>query len=247
MSSVFFLEVQVFELIDSDIKMYIDLSRKEKNFQYFQGFTGGYGEGDEFYGVAVPDIRKVVKKYEKGITLNEIERMLLSKIHEIRLAGVLFLVSKYQKSKMKEERIHITQFYLSHLEGVNNWDIVDSSAHHILGAAQYHYKGFEKAIEKLTKSEKLWENRVAMISTLYAIRKNDYDAALEIAQKLIDHPHDLIHKAVGWMIREIGERNLEVEKNFLKKYYKKMPRTMLRYAIEKFSKEERVRYLRSEI
>ncbi len=230
-------------MIDSIKKDLQSRSTKERAIvsqRYFKTGKGDYGEGDIFIGVTVPDTRKIARKY-KNITLNEIKQLLESKIHEYRLLALLILVDKYRSSEEKE-KIEICDFYLKHAKYVNNWDLVDSSAHLILGE---HLTNKDRSIlEKLAKSSNLWEKRIAIIATMHFIRNNEFQETFKIATILLDDKHDLIHKAVGWMLREVGKKDKKAEEQFLKKYYKEMPRTMLRYAIEKFPKDERDIYIR---
>jgi len=173
--------------------------------------------------------------------LLDIQKLLDSKIHEHRLVGLLILVDKYEKSNNKE----IVDFYLANTKNINNWDLVDLTAHKILG--HYLLDKDRTLLYNLARSNDLWEKRISIISTFYFIKNNDFKDALKISEILLNDKHDLIHKAVGWMLREIGKRDQKAEEKFLKKYYKKMPRTMLRYAIEKFDEKKRKAYLRSEI
>lgn len=206
------------------------------NYKFFQTHPGGYGEGDEFLGLTVPIQRKIAKKY-KDLTLEDVEKLLQSKYHEHRLTALYILILNFKKKK--EEVIDV---YLRNLDRVNNWDLVDSSAPYLLGP--YLEDKDRSILYELAKSDNLWKQRIAIISTLYFIKNNDFEDALKISEMLLNHKHDLIHKAVGWMLREIGKRNKKIEEEFLKKYYKNMPRTMLRYAIEKFPEEERQKILK---
>jgi len=205
--------------------------------KFFKCFPGGYGEGDTFAGIRNPPLRSLAKKY-KELSLQDVFVLLGDKVHEIRLLSLFILELKFKNKKTSNnEKDTIAQGYLEHLQFINNWDLVDASAHHILGA--WCFEKEESIIINLAQRDNLWENRVAMIATFYYIRQNSFALALNIAKILLHHPHDLIHKAVGWMLREIGKRDLEVELTFLKQHYKNMPRTMLRYAIEKFDESVR--------
>jgi len=218
-----------------------------KNLQrFFKTKKGEYGEGDIFLGIKVPIQRRIVKKYWKGITLKEIQELLNSKIHEKRLMGLLILVEMYKKSKEnKLKQREIFEFYLKNTSRVNNWDLVDLSAPSIVGDFS-NVEGTE-ILKFLAKSKNIWERRIAIISTAPFIKKRIFGETLSIADILINDEHDLIHKAVGWMLREVGKKNQEVLEIFLKERYKQMPRTMLRYAIEKFPEEKRKKYLKGEI
>ena len=237
--------------------------------RFFKALPGGYGEGDEFLAVTVPEQRKIAKQFYKKINLEGVEKLLQDKVHEVRLTGLFILTYIYEKSDkfLKEE---IVKLYLNNLRFINNWDLVDSSAHKILGDFVYIYEvskimnlSFEEEVLKklretthpeqftylkvildLADDKNLWARRVSIISTFYFIKKGFYDITLYIIKKLIYDKEDLIHKACGWMLREIGNRNREKEILFLKKYYKKMPRVMLRYAIEKFEKNLREEFLK---
>ncbi|MGV8131227.1 MAG: DNA alkylation repair protein [Candidatus Pacearchaeota archaeon] len=207
--------------------------------RYFKTGPGEYGEGDIFIGLTVPQSRDLAKKYKK-IELNEIKELLTSKIHEHRLIALFILIHKFKKSDEKEKE-EIANFYLNHTRHINNWDLVDQSAHLILGE---HISNKDKSIlEKLAKSENLWERRISIIATLQFIRKNQFEETKRIAEFLLKDKHDLIHKAVGWMLREVGKKDKKAELEFLNKHYKTMPRTMLRYSIEHFSKEEKEHFM----
>ena len=220
-------------------------SNKEKA-KLLQGFfktgKGEYGEGDIFIGIIVPETRKVAVRY-KDLPLKDVEELLKSKIHEERLCALLLLVHNYENNKEKREEIYY--FYLKNTKYINNWDLVDLSCHHIIG--DYLLNRNKAVLYKLARSKNLWEKRISVISTFEFIRNHKFDDSLKIALILVGDKHDLIHKAVGWMLREIGKRDKKVEEHFLKKYYKLMPRTMLRYAIEKFPEKERKKYLKGEI
>lgn len=168
--------------------------------------------------------------------------MINSEFHEVRLLSLYILVLMFKKTKTEKEQIEIYEFYIKHTKQVNNWDLVDSSAHYILGP--YLMDKEKSILYDLAKSDNLWERCIAMISTFHFIKNMDFNDALKIAKILLHDHHDLIHKAVAWMLREIGNRNRDVEEKYLIKYYMTMPRTMLRYAIETFPKEERNKYLK---
>ncbi len=228
--------------IRNEVLSYSKADSIDKDLKFFQCFPGGYGEGDTFAGVTNPVIRMLAKKHN-NVSINEAFTLLTDPIHEIRLLALFILVLKYNSKKTQSaEKELIVKNYLSHLKYINNWDLVDSSAHFILGP--WAFNNHSSVLHKLSKSPILWENRVAMIATFYHIRQQSFDVPLQIAYNLLTHPHDLIHKAVGWMLREIGNRNRETELTFLKKHYKTMPRTMLRYAIEKFEEPLRQQLLK---
>ncbi|MDO8967402.1 DNA alkylation repair protein [Algoriphagus sp.] len=213
--------------------------------KFFKAFQGGYGEGDQFLGVIVPDQRKIAKACYKEISLDEISDLLKNPFHEVRLTALMMLVYRFEKLKSEEEQKKIVDFYLDHLQFINNWDLVDSSCFQILGAF-YHEKD-KSLFSELAASGHLWRQRIAMISSYFWIKKGKFVDALALAEKLKNHQHDLIHKAVGWMLREIGKRDFDTEFDFLKKHYQSMPRTALRYAIEKFPEELRQDFLKGDI
>lgn len=208
---------------------------------FFKTGEGEYGYGDIFLGIRVPIIRKAVKKF-KDAPLDVIEELLKSKYHEIRLFALLSLVLRFSKTTLKKQE-EIYHIYLNNTQYINNWDLVDSSAHYIVG--DYLLLRDKTILYDLSLSDSLWERRIAIMSTFYFIKKNQFEDALNIAERLLSDKEDLIHKAVGWMLREIGKRDMGVEVKFLNKHYKTMPRTMLRYAIEKFDEDERQKYLKS--
>ena len=207
---------------------------------FFKTGEGQYGEGDIFLGIIVPNTRRVAKKYV-GLELSEIKKILYSKIHEERLCALLILVEKFTKADESNKKL-LYEFYIKNAKQVNNWDLVDLSAPKIVGA--YLLSKDKKILYRLASSKNLWEKRISIISTMTFIRNNQYKDTLKLAGILMKDKHDLIHKAVGWMLREVGKKSLKDEEVFLKKHYKKMPRTMLRYAIEIFPEEKRMKYLK---
>ncbi|MFA6529015.1 MAG: DNA alkylation repair protein [Candidatus Gracilibacteria bacterium] len=228
------------ELI-KELATYSDKKRAKHSAGFFKTGKGEYGEGDIFIGVRVPEQRIVAKKYFKKISIWETFKLLNSKIHEQRLTALIILDYKFPKLSDQDQK-EVVDLYLKNTKYINNWDLVDSSAHLILGAYMIKHKEDRKILYKLAKSKNIWERRIAMLTTFAFIKKNDYKDALKIAEILLKDSHDLIHKAVGWMLREIGNRNLKVEEDFLMKYCEKMPRVMLRYAIEKFNDEKKKIY-----
>jgi 3-methyladenine DNA glycosylase AlkD len=210
--------------------------------RFFKTGPGEYGEGDVFIGVRVPDLRKLVKEYQ-GITLKEVMQFLNSSIHEERMFALLILISKYSRGNEAVKK-NIYDLYLQNTKFINSWDLVDGSAQHIVGA--FLMDKSKEPIYRLAKSKNLWERRIAILSTFYFIKHGNYSETLNISKFLLTDEQDLIHKAVGWMLREIGKRHLSTEEIFLKKYYNRMPRTMLRYAIEKFPESKRNKYLRGD-
>jgi len=232
---------------------------KEKIFvRFFKTGKGDYGEGDCFLGLTVPEQRILAKKY-LGLELIDVEKLLASKWHEHRLTGGLILTYKFMQAEKREEREkknqsgeetkrEIFDFYLKHLRGINNWDLVDLTADKIVGAYLQNKQKRERMIlYQLAKSTNLWERRIAIIATFNFIKHKDFDDTLKISEILLNDNHDLIQKAVGWMLREIGKRDQKTEENFLHQYYQTMSRTMLRYAIEKFPEPKRQAYLKNMI
>ncbi len=220
-----------------------DATIAEHSTRFFKTGPGEYGEGDRFLGIRVPVLRAQAKK-NRGVPLKAILCLLKSKWHEERLFAVLLLVQEYHRGS-EEQKNAIYDAYLAHRQYVNNWDIVDSSAHLIVGP---HLDDAKRDIlYELAESERLWDRRIAMMSTYHFIRQKEFKDALQIAHLLRNDAHDLIHKVVGWMLREIGNRDREAEEKYLLKHYKKMPRTMLRYAIEKFPEARRKAYLNGSI
>ncbi len=207
--------------------------------RFFKTAEGEYGFGDRFLGIRVPVIRQAVKKYN-STQLDVAKELLKHEYHEVRLFALLLLVFRFSKPSLDEQE-QIYHLYMDNTRYVNNWDLVDGSAHHIVGA--FLENRDRTILYNLAESYSLWERRIAIMSTFYFIKKNQFHDTLNISEQLLSDREDLIHKAVGWMLREVGKRDLAREVAFLNAHYQRMPRTMLRYAIEKFSKEERLRYL----
>ena len=240
-------------------------SERAKNLQrFFKTGKGEYGEGDVFLGIdgGVPAKRKIAKKYE-NLSFSNLQNLLDSKIHEYRFIALVILVNKFKKigksnfpkckpskclqnSQLLVEQKEIFDFYIKNARRVNNWDLVDTSAPHIVGRYLQNKKDRE-ILYKFAKSKNLWKKRISIISTFAFIRKGQFEDTLKIAEILLNDEHDLIHKAVGWMLREVGNKDRKVEERFLIKHYGQMPRTMLRYAIEKFPESLRQKYLKGEI
>ncbi|HLC56836.1 MAG TPA: DNA alkylation repair protein [Candidatus Nanoarchaeia archaeon] len=223
-------------LITKDLEKAGDKERAKNLSRFFKTGKGEYGEGDIFIGIIVPKQREIAKKYST-LSLKDIQQLLSSKIHEYRLTALLILVLQFQKSNDKS----IIDFYLKNTKYINNWDLVDLSAHRLLGI--YLINKDKSILYKLARSKNIWERRIAVISTFAFINKDKFEDSLKISEILLNDKQDLIQKAVGWMLREIGKRDQKMEEKFLKKYYKQMPRTMLRYSIERFSQEKRNLYL----
>ena len=200
---------------------------------------GEYGEGDKFIGVRVPTIRAIAKQH-KDLSVAKVTTILHSPYHEERLLALIMLVNLFEKGST-ETRVEIYKNYLANTKYINGWDLVDSSAHQIVGGYLLDKK--RSKLDTLSRSSMLWERRISIIATYHFIKQDQFDDTLRIAKKLLSDNEDLIHKAVGWMLREVGNRNRSVEVTFLDKYHQQMPRTMLRYAIEKFDKKQRQHYL----
>ncbi len=237
--------------IISELESLGSFERAKHSLRFFKTGPGQYGQGDLFYGASVPEMRIISKKY-KDITLDDTIVLLKNKYHECRLVALLILIEKYNdadKTKTDENKnikktIH--HIYLNNTKYINNWDLVDVSAHKIVGAYIYEELKLKdtKILYEFAKSEDLWKKRISIISTFYFIRNNKFDDSLKISKILLNDKHDLMHKAVGWMLREVGKKNQKIEEEFLNKYYKIMPRTMLRYAIERFNENKKKYYMK---
>ncbi len=211
--------------------------------RFFKTGPGEYGEGDVFLGVRVPELRKLVKQYPDA-GLKEARQLLTSPIHEERLLALLILVRDFSRENDGAKK-RIYEFYLAKTRYINNWDLVDSSAEHIVGA--FLMDKDKAPLHQLARSDSLWDRRIAIMATFHFIKHMAFSETLKISKILLQDEHDLIHKAVGWMLREIGKRDMQTEEKFLKSRYGRMPRTMLRYAIEKFPETKRQRYLKGTI
>jgi len=217
--------------------------RAKVSQRFFKTGPGEYGEGDIFLGVTVPELRQLATAYQ-AITLREVAQLLRSAIHEARLLALLILVRAYGRGDEHAQK-RIYELYLKNTRHINNWDLVDASAEHIVGA--FLMGRSRKPLYALARSSDLWERRIAILATFHFIKRGAFAETLKIAGMLLSDKEDLIHKAVGWMLREVGKRDIRIEERFLKEHYKKMPRTMLRYAIERFPESKRQRYLKGEI
>jgi len=232
---------------DKIIKKLKEISDKKTAIQtqkFFKTGKGEYGEGDKFLGIRVPMIRKMVDQYQ-DITIKETVDLLYSEFHEVRMFAVLALVQKYERGKSVSDKEAIYKIYIKHAKAVNNWDLVDSSAHKIVGD-YILITGGSKILDQLVQSKNLWERRIAIVATFQLIKNNKFDKTLYISKLLLNDKEDLIHKAVGWMLREVGKKDFKVEDHFLQEHYKIIPRTMLRYAIERFPEERRLAYLKGD-
>lgn len=211
--------------------------------RFFKTGKGEYGEGDKFLGVSVPDVRKVSKNH-KNATINELTEMMQSEWHEVRLCSLLIMVEQFKKTD-DEGRKRIVDFYLSVTNRINNWDLVDLSCPAIIG--EYLLNRSHDLLYRLAESSLLWENRIAIVSTIIFIRHGQLDDTFNLSTKMMNHPHDLMHKAIGWMLREAGKRDESRLYNYVKTYSLEMPRTMLRYAIEKFDRNVRAELMKRDI
>lgn len=225
------------------IRLLSDKEIAETSKWFFKTGKGEYGEGDQFIGLKVPTQRKIAREF-KDLNSNDLAKLLKSPIHEERLISLFILVDRYHKADEKTKN-EIFDFYIKNRKGINNWDLVDLSAPKILG--KHLHKKDKAILFKFAVSKNLWERRIAVLSTYEFIKNNNYKTSLRLCKILLNDKHDLIHKAVGWMLREIGKKDLEMEERFLRANYRKMPRTMLRYSIEKFPESKRKKYLKGKI
>jgi len=231
-----------FDSLKKDLRSFQKPGKAKVLQRFFKTGQGEYGEGDEFLGLMMDEIRSVAKK-NSDLSLSEVSKLLVSKIHEERMVAVVILYRQFREAKLEGKK-KIYDFYFENIAGINNWDLVDSSAPLIIGGYLYLSENSRKILYRLAGSDDLWKKRIGMMACFYFIKEKDFSDALKIAEILLTDKEDLIQKAVGWMLREIGNRNINTEEDFLKKFYKKMPRTMLRYAIEKFPEDKRQGYLR---
>ncbi len=226
--------------LEKALKKHKNTKKAEKLASYFQSTKGGYGEGDVFWGISVLEQRKVIENF-KDLSLINLQKLLKSEVHELRFSALLILVDKYKKADLKDKK-KIVSFYLKNIKNINNWDLVDVSAHYILG--DYLWDKDRTVLYDLAKSDLLWSRRIAVISTFHFIKKDDFQDILKLSKILLNDPHHLIHKSLGWMLREVGERDRNLLEKFLKKHKDSLPRVMLRYAIEKFPKSKRSFFLK---
>lgn len=226
---------KITKIITSELQALSDDEKREIYPKFFKAGKGEYGEGDRFLGVTVPNIRAIAKQY-KNISLNEIRELMQSEWHEVRLCALLIMV---EKNKKKDEtlRQQLFDLYLSQTDRINNWDLVDLSCRFIVG--EYLLDKSRDILYQLAQSPLLWDNRIAIVSTYAFIRKGQLEDTYALSDLMMHHPHDLMHKAIGWMLREAGKRDSERLYDYVMSHRADMPRTMLRYAIEKFSPKER--------
>ncbi len=215
--------------------------RAKSSVWYFKARKGEYGEGDQFLGVTVPHQRAIARRFAAAFTPAELSPILQSKFHEVRATGLFILIRNFDKADNEKSQKIWVQCYLDHLQYVNNWDLVDISAPAILGKWLLHRD--RKILYQMARSGNLWKNRIAILSTLAFIRENDFKDLLQLTHIFLQHPHDLMHKATGWMLREAWKRNPTLIEQFIMDNAEQMPRTMLRYAIERMAPADRKKYL----
>lgn len=225
-----------------ELKKLSNKDRAVQSSRYFKTGKGEYGEGDVFIGLNLVDVTQLAKKY-KDLTFPELQELLSSKIHEERTLALFVLKKRFEKETLRQKQIY--DFYLKNTRNINNWDLVDISAPRIVGG--YLIDKPKDILFKLVKSKSIWERRIAVLSSFYFIKNGEYDISLKIAEMLLSDREDLIQKAVGWMLREIGKKDSGAEEKFLKKYHRQIGRTAFRCAIEKFPEEKRLKYLKGEI
>lgn len=238
----------MYDKIIKELKSFANEEKRKVLMRFFRTGKGEYGEGDLFLGVTVPQIRSIVKEHWEDCKREDVERLVTSKYHEERMTGLLILVRQFRKAVKRDRGLadEIAAYYLSRTAYINNWDLVDLSCYEIIGLWVLKYPEKAAVIGELSRSANMWEQRISIVSTMQLIRHGDTSMTYSIADTLLHHKHDLIHKAVGWLLREAGKRDAEKLVAFLAPRYRTMPRTMLRYAIEKFEPEERRRYLTGE-
>lgn len=229
--------------IITELQKQSDPARAKHSQRFFKTGPGEYGEGDKFAGITMPKIRKIVRLHRQ-LSLPDTLKLLKSPIHDYRMTALLIMVDKYQKGDLQLKKT-IYQHYIQNIKYINNWDLVDVTAPHIVG--NYLLDHPRDILRKFAESGHLWKQRISVVATFAFIKQLEFKDTLLIAKLLLHHQHDLIHKAVGWMLREIGKKDQEVEEKFLQQYYQIMPRTMLRYAIERFPEPLRQKYLRGKI
>ena len=228
--------------IINELKSYASEDRRKTNEWFFKTGQGEYSEHDRFIGVRVPHTRQVAKKHFNSVNDKQLGELLKSPIHEVRHLGLIILVNQYQAG----DQDRVFDYYLSHLEAVNNWDLVDTSAPQIVGHYLHQHPEKQSLLFTWVKSKDLWIRRIAIVCTLTLIKQQEFAPTLTLAKHLLDDSHDLIHKAVGWMLREIYKQEADVCLSFIRQNYAQLPRTTLRYAIERLEESERKRYLKGD-
>jgi len=231
------------EKIKKDLQKLSSKKRAKQCLRFVKVGKGEYGEKYIFAGIKTPDQRVLAKRYI-NINLSDLQKLIISPTQEYRQTALLILVYKYQKAKTTKEKTMIYDFYIKNHKYIDSWGLVDVSAWHVVGQHMNEFPQKKNLLYDYVKSKDLWERRIAIVSTFAFIRQNQFTDTLKISKILLNDEHDLIHKAVGWMLREVGKRDQQIEEEFLQKYYKQMPRTMLRYAIEKFPENLRQKYLK---
>ena len=237
--------ISLSKLITKTKQLYSPERAKHSKY-FFKTGPGQYGAGDVFWGLSVPEMRLLAKEF-KDLNLEDVAILLSDKVHELRLIGLTILVEKYQKSLTDSNRKEIYNFYIKHRAAANNWDLVDLSVYKIMGDYLVRNPKERKILYKFIKSNNLWERRLAMVSTMSFIRNKESEDVLKLAELLLNDKEDLMHKASGWMLRELGKRDEKILCDFLDFHITKMPRTMLRYAIERLEETKRLKYLKTKI
>lgn len=218
------------------------MASKEKSLvlqRFFKTGKGEYSEGDVFCGITVPNIRRCVKKFYSEIYFADMQYFLHSKYHEFRLFGLLILIEKYKKEKIFENKQKIIDFYINNLDYVNNWDLVDLTCYKLLGRFLYDFNLNRQLLYEFAVSKNMWKRRIAIVSTMYFVKKNDFADTLKIAKILIDDKEDLLQKAIGWLLREIGKKDINILKKFIFENIKSLQNITFNYATEKFTKDEK--------
>jgi 3-methyladenine DNA glycosylase AlkD len=239
------ITVQVVETIISEITKLANPGKATHHLKFFKTGPGEYGEGDRFHGLVMKEQRAIAKKYYAACSISDISRLLQNEYHECRMVALLVLVEQFKRTKDDSIKKNVYECYMDHPDWINNWDLVDVTAPAVPG--QWLLDRNKEILYRWAGEDHLWKQRIAIMSTFTFLRVGRFEDTFAISDLLLHHEHDLIHKAVGWMIREVGNRDGNAERIFLKDRYQGMPRTMLRYAIEKFPEEERKRWLRGEI
>lgn len=225
------------------MKSHASVARKVSNMRFFKTAVGEYGYGDTFIGVTVPNTRMVARKYYNDIELVDIEYLLNNAIHELRLVALIILSMKFASAQSDSERKKYYTFYFKNRSRINNWDLVDTSAPKIVGQYIIDNPNQEKVLYRLATSQNIWDKRIAIVSTLALIQSGNYAPTVKLSELFLNEDHDLLHKACGWMLREVGKRSKPTLLSFLKQHAQRMPRTMLRYSIEHFSISERAYWM----
>lgn len=233
-------DYSMLDRIKAEIRKHSNPEKAKILSRFFKTGKGEYGEGDIFLGISVPQSRCIAKKFS-GLPFRDVKALLKSKIHEERLVALLILVHDYQSGSEKQKN-DIFDFYLKNTKYINNWDLVDLSSEKIVGAFVFDKQ--KDILYRLAKSENIWERRISIVATFHFIKNNQFSDTLKIAELLLGDKHDLIQKAVGWMLREVGKRSLKTEEQFLERHYRSMPRTALRYAIERFPDGKKRSYMK---